>query len=72
MYEMSLPIPKTVQLFVRIPVQALISVYEYSVFILFCAGRGLATGLSPVKGDLPTVYRFKKLKRSDVSKAFHG
>jgi hypothetical protein len=28
-----------------------------------CVGSGLATGLSPVQGDLPTVYRTKKLKR---------
>jgi hypothetical protein len=27
-----------------------------------CVGRGLATGVIPVQGALPTVYRIKKLK----------
>jgi hypothetical protein len=30
---------------------------------LFCVGRRLATGWSPVQGVLPTVYRIKKLKK---------
>jgi hypothetical protein len=28
----------------------------YYVFVLYCVGSGLATGLSPVQGVLPTVY----------------
>jgi hypothetical protein len=31
---------------------------------VLCAGSGLATGWSPVRGVLPTVYRIKKLKSS--------
>jgi hypothetical protein len=34
----------------------------YSVIVL-CVGRGLAKGLSPVQGVLPTVYRISKLKK---------
>jgi hypothetical protein len=40
----------------------------YSVFVLFCVGRGLATGWSPVQGVLPTVYTIKKLKKQPRSK----
>jgi hypothetical protein len=35
----------------------------YSVCVLRI-GRDLATGLSPVQGDLPTVYRIRKLKKA--------
>jgi hypothetical protein len=35
----------------------------YSVFVLFCVGRGLETSWSPVQGVLPTVYGIKKLKK---------
>jgi hypothetical protein len=38
------------------------SVCVYSVFVLFCVGSGLATGWTPVRGVLPTVYMIKKLK----------
>jgi hypothetical protein len=31
------------------------------VCVVLCVGTDLATGWSPVKGDLPTVYRIKKL-----------
>jgi hypothetical protein len=33
------------------------SVCFYSVFVLSCAGSGLATGSSPVQGVLPTPYK---------------
>jgi hypothetical protein len=42
------------------------SVYIYSVCAVLCAGRGLATCRSPIKGDLPTVCRIKKLKSGQV------
>jgi hypothetical protein len=38
-------------------------VWVYAVFMLFCVGRGLATGWFPIRGALLTVYRIKKLKR---------
>jgi hypothetical protein len=38
------------------------SVCVYSVFVLSCVGSGLATGWSPVKGVLPTMYRITILK----------
>jgi hypothetical protein len=34
----------------------------FCVYVVLCIGRGLATGLSPVEGDLPFVYRMKKLQ----------
>jgi hypothetical protein len=36
----------------------------YSVCVVPCVGRGLAKGLIPVQGVLPTVYRIKKVKKS--------
>jgi hypothetical protein len=36
----------------------------YSVCVLLCVGRGLATGWSHVQGVLQTVYRIQKLKKS--------
>jgi hypothetical protein len=39
-----------------------IDVCIYSVFILSFVGSVPATGLFPVQGVLPTVYRIKKLK----------
>jgi hypothetical protein len=41
----------------------------YSVFVLPCVGSGLATGWSPVRAVLPTVYKIAKLKWNE---AFHG
>jgi hypothetical protein len=38
-------------------------VHLFCVCVVLCVGRGLATGLSPVQGVLPTVYRIKKLKK---------
>jgi hypothetical protein len=35
----------------------------FCICVVLCVGRGLATGWSPVKGVLPTVYRMKKLKK---------
>jgi hypothetical protein len=48
---------------VRIPLKAWMSVYIYCVFAMFCVGRGLGTGSSPVQEVLPTVYRIKKLRQ---------
>jgi hypothetical protein len=44
---------------VRIPLEAWVSVWVYSVFVVLFVGSGLATGWSPVKGVLPTVYTVK-------------
>jgi hypothetical protein len=35
----------------------------FCVCVLLCVGSGIATGWSPVQGVLPTVCRFKKLKK---------
>jgi hypothetical protein len=48
------------------------SVGVYSVFVLFCVGRGLATGWSPVQGVLQTVYRINKLKKRPRSKGLYS
>jgi hypothetical protein len=34
----------------------------FCVCVVLCVGSGLATSWSPVQGDIPTVYRIKKLK----------
>jgi hypothetical protein len=34
----------------------------FCIYVILCAGSGLATGWSPVQGVLPTVSRIKKLK----------
>jgi hypothetical protein len=44
---------------VRIPLEAWMFVCVYSVFVLSCAGSGLATVWSLVQGVLPTVYKCK-------------
>jgi hypothetical protein len=36
----------------------------FCVYVLLCVGNGLATGLFPVQGLLPSVYRIKKLKNA--------
>jgi hypothetical protein len=35
----------------------------FCVCVVLCVGSGLVTGWSSVQGDLPTVYRFTKLKK---------
>jgi hypothetical protein len=35
----------------------------FCVCAVLCVGNGFATGSSPVKGVIQTVYRIKKLKR---------
>jgi hypothetical protein len=40
-----------------------ICVSLFCICVVLCVGSGLATGRSPVKGVLPTVYRIKKLKQ---------
>jgi hypothetical protein len=49
--------------------QGMMFVYVSSVFVLPCAGSGLAMGWSPVQGVLPTNYTIKKMKRNE---AFHA
>jgi hypothetical protein len=43
-----------------------------SVSFILCIGSGLATGWSPVKGILPTVYRIKKLKKRPRFKGLYS
>jgi formate hydrogenlyase subunit 3/multisubunit Na+/H+ antiporter MnhD subunit len=38
------------------------SMCVYSVSVVLCVGSGLATGLSPVHGVLPTVYGLRNRK----------
>jgi hypothetical protein len=59
--ELSSP-AQTLGSWVRIPPETWMSVCVYSVCVVMCVGSGLQTGLSLVKGVLPTVYiRIKKL-----------
>jgi hypothetical protein len=53
-HEMSSP-AWTLGSWVRIPLEAWMFVYVYSVFVLSCVGSGLAKGWSPVQGVLPIV-----------------
>jgi hypothetical protein len=46
---------RTLGSWVRTPIKTWIFVYVYSMFVLSCVGSGLATGLSPIRGVLPTV-----------------
>jgi hypothetical protein len=39
-----------------------VCVRVFCVFVVLCVGSGLATGWSPVKGVLPTVYRLRNWK----------
>jgi hypothetical protein len=61
-YEPSSP-ARTLGSWVRIPLEAWMSVCVYSVCIVLCVGSGLMTGWSPDQGVLLTVYRIKKLKK---------
>jgi hypothetical protein len=38
----------------------------FRVYVALYVGSGFATGWSPVQGDLPNVYSFKKLKKQPV------
>jgi hypothetical protein len=49
---------------VRIPLEALMSVCVYSVFVWSCVGSGLTTSWLPVQGVILTVYRIKTLKKA--------
>jgi hypothetical protein len=57
-HEMSSP-ARTLGSWVRIPLEAWMFVFVYSVFVLSCVGSGLATGWSLVQGVLPIVYKCK-------------
>jgi hypothetical protein len=46
---------RTLGSWVRIPLEAWMSVCVYSVRVLLCVGSGLATGWSPIQEVLPTV-----------------
>jgi hypothetical protein len=60
-HELSSPARKLGS-WVRIPLEAWISLCVYSVCAVLSVGSGLATCWSPVRGGLPTVYRITKLK----------
>jgi hypothetical protein len=51
-YELS-SLARTLASCVRIPFKA--CMFAFIVFVLSCVGSGLATGLSLVQGDVPTV-----------------
>jgi hypothetical protein len=59
---------RTLGSWVRIPLETWMCVCFFSVFGLSCVGVNLATGWFPFQGDLPTVYRIKKLKLNSVSR----
>jgi hypothetical protein len=42
---------------VRVPLQAWMSVYECNVLVLSCVGSGFASGYFPVQGILATVHK---------------
>jgi hypothetical protein len=58
-HEMSSP-AWTLGSWVRIPLEAWMFVWVYSVFVLSCVSSGLATGWSLVQGVLPVVYKCKR------------
>jgi hypothetical protein len=62
-YEPSSP-AQTLGSWVRIPLEAWMSLCVCSVFMLFCIGNGLATGRSPVLGVQPSVYGLIKMKKT--------
>jgi hypothetical protein len=47
---------------VGIPLEAWMSVYVYSIYVLLCVGRGFSEGWSPVQVVLTTVCRIKNWK----------
>jgi hypothetical protein len=57
---------------VRNPTRGMDVRVRYSVCAVLCVGSGLATGLSPVQGVLPTVYRIKELKKRPRSKGLYS
>jgi hypothetical protein len=69
---MSSPV-RTLGSWVRIPLEAWMFVWVYSVFVLSCVGSGLATGWSLVQGVLPTVYKCKITEpHNEEAKARYG
>jgi hypothetical protein len=52
--------------FIRIPLEAWISVCVYSVCVVLFAGKGLAKGWFPVRRVLPTVSRLRNWKSGQV------
>jgi hypothetical protein len=66
------PPARTLGLWVRITLEAWMSVCVYSVCVVLCVGSGLAMGWSLVQGALPTVYRIKKLKKRPRFKGLYN
>jgi hypothetical protein len=70
-HELSSP-ASTLGSWVRIPVEAWMSVCVYSVCADLRVCSGLATGWSPVQGVLPTVWKTKKLKSGQGPKGLQS
>jgi hypothetical protein len=55
---------RTLESWDRIPLKVMdVCVRLFCVCVVLCVGSGPATGISPVQGVLPTVYRIKKLQK---------
>jgi hypothetical protein len=52
----------TLESWVRISLEALLSVCVYFICVVLCVGSDLATGRSPVQGVLPSVYGLRNWK----------
>jgi hypothetical protein len=59
--EISL-VAQALESWVRMPLEAWMSVYNCSMFVLSCIDSGLAAGRSPVQGILPTVYKIHSFR----------
>jgi hypothetical protein len=53
---------RTLGSWVRIPLEAWMSEFFYSVCVVLCVAMGFVMGCSPFQGVLPTVYKIEKLK----------
>jgi hypothetical protein len=59
-------------LWVRIPLEAWMSICLYSVHMLSCEGSGLETGWSHVQGVLPSVHKINKFRSSSELEQARG
>jgi hypothetical protein len=66
---------RTLWPWVRILLEALISVFSYCVRVVLCVGSDLATGWSPVQGILPTAYTSRlrnwKSGQDSMKRSYH-
>jgi hypothetical protein len=47
---------------IQLTVWMCVCVHSFCIYVVLCVGRGLATGWSPIRGVIRTVYKIKKLK----------